>query len=226
MRLSFVVVALGSGLIACSNGSAAVESDVSTPAGGGGALVTTCSGVLAAGAHQNVEVPAGASCSIRGVTVDGNVVARENARLVVESSNIKGNIQGEKAAEVHVSGGVIGGNIQVQGGSSPDGLGVSITNGTRMTDGGIQVTQMRTGRIVITDVILEKGNLQVEDNVLTGALEIRRNRIAQNLEVRKHASAAAKTVSDNVVGQKLECAENSAPLTATGNTARDDACQR
>ena len=47
---------------------------------------------------------------------------------------------------------------------------------------------------------------------------------AQNLEFRKHQSDATKTVSDNVVGQKLECNENSAPFIATANSAGENAC--
>jgi hypothetical protein len=180
-----------------------------------------CTGVVVGGTYENIKVPGGSSCTLRNVTVTGNVIALENARLTVEDSRVDGNIQGENAAVVHVRGGRLGGILQVHEGNSPGELGVSITGGTVLTQGNIQVTKMRTGRILIADAVLEKGNLQVEENAVTGSLEVTRNRVAQNLEVRKHRGGASKIVRDNTVSQKLECKENDSPFVGGPNTAAE-----
>lgn len=221
MRSVVAVVTLYCMLSACSDGAPVMTSSTLSDQS---ALVTTCSGAISTGTHENVKVPAGSSCTLQGVTVKGNVVALENARLTIDNSTINGNVQGEKAAAVHISGGTIGGNIQIQDGWSPGELGVSITGGVRLSNGSIQVTKMATGRIVIADAIVEKGSLQLEENSVSEAVEILRNRVAQNLEFRKHLSSAAKTVSENLVGQKLECKENSPPFTAAANSAVDHHC--
>lgn len=180
-----------------------------------------CTGVVVGGTYENVTVPEGSTCTLRGVTVSGNVVALRNARLFVEDSRVDGNIQGDKAAVVHVRGGRLDGNLQMQEGVSTGELGVSITGGTVLTQGNIQVTKMRTGQIVVTDAVLEKGNLQVEENEVTTSLEIARNRVAQNLEVRKNRGGAAKVVRENTVGQKLECKENDSPFVGGPNAASE-----
>jgi hypothetical protein len=178
-----------------------------------------CTGVVVGGAYENIKVEEGATCTLRGVTVSGNVVALKDARLFVEDSRVDGNIQGENAAVVHVRGGRLGGSLQIHEGASPGELGVSITGGVLLTQGNIQITKMRTGRIVVTDAVVEKGNLQMEENAVTTALEVARNRVAQNLEVRKHGGGAAKVVRDNTVGQKLECTENDPPFVGSPNAA-------
>lgn len=180
-----------------------------------------CTGVVAGGTYENIKVEEGSTCTLRGVTVSGNVVALKNARLIVEDSRVEGNIQGENAAVVHVRGGLLGGSLQIHEGVSNGELGVSITGGTVLTQGNIQVTKMRTDRILIADAVLEKGNLQVEENAVTGSLEVARNRVAQNLEVRKHQGGAAKLVRDNTVGQKLSCKENASPFVGGPNAAAE-----
>lgn len=180
-----------------------------------------CTGVVVGGTYENIKVEDGRTCTLRGVTVTGNVVALENARLFVEDSRVDGNIQGENAAVVHVRGGRLGGSLQIHEGVSAGELGVSITGGTVLNQGNIQVTKMRTDRILIADAVLEKGNLQVEENAVTGSLEVTRNRVAQNLEVRKHHGGAAKVVRDNTVHQKLECKENESPFVGGPNAASE-----
>jgi hypothetical protein len=130
-----------------------------------------CTAIVVGGSYDNVTVPEGSTCTLRGVTVRGNVVALKNARLFVEDSRVDGNIQGENAAVVHVRGGRLGGNLQVQEGVSTGELGVSITGGTVLTQGDIQIAKVRTGQIVVADAVLDKGNLQLEENEVATGLE-------------------------------------------------------
>lgn len=226
MRHQHAFLVLVTAVAACSNGNAAAGpgADVRSIDGAATAHVTTCESTISGSTHANVKVPAGSTCGLDNVTVQGNVIALEGARVSVRGSHVRGNIQGEKAAVVRISGGVVDGSIQIQDGSSPGEDGVSITDGTLLTQGNIQITKMRTGRIIITDAVVEKGNVQLQENEVSSALDVRRNRVAQNLEVRKHRTGAVKTVSNNTVGQKLTCDENSSPFVVSANTARDSDC--
>jgi hypothetical protein len=219
-------VALALALVACGGAvdpllEPTEASDVENGANTASTDDQPCTGVVVGGTYENVTVPEGSTCTLRSVTVRGNVNALTNARLVVEDSRVDGNVQGDKAAVVHVRGGRLGGNLQVHEGSSTGEVGVSITGGTVLTQGNIQVTKMRTGQIVITDALVEKGNLQVEENELATGLELARNRVAQNLEVRKNRGAGAKVVRENTVAQKLECKENDSPFLGGPNAAAE-----
>jgi hypothetical protein len=217
--------ALALALVACGGTADPLEPTEASGVENGANTSSTddqrCTGVVVGGTYENVTVPEGSTCTLRGVTVSGNVVALKNARLFVEDSRVDGNIQGDKAAVVHVRGGRLGGNLQIQEGVSTGELGVSITGGTVLTQGNIQIMKMRTGQIVVSDAVLEKGNLQLEENEVTTGLEVARNRVAQNLEVRKHRGGAAKVVRDNTVGQKLECKENDSPFVGGPNAAAE-----
>lgn len=160
----------------------------------------------------NVFVPTGATCSLQEATVDGNVLAREGSQLYVSETQVAGNIDGVEAAVVHVEGGSLGGNIQIADGSSAGEVGASVTGGTVVTAGNIQILKMNTGTIRIADVRVEQGNIQVEENVVSSSLELVRNYVGQNLQVFKNTGSGSKVVRDNQVLQIIQCNENAAPF--------------
>lgn len=171
------------------------------------------------GSFDNVFVPEGATCAIEQSRVSGSILARDGSRLFVVGTTVDGNIDGNEAAVVQVSGGRLGGNIQVQDGSSPGELGVSVSGGTVLTQGNIQVQKMRTAGIRIDGAVLEKGNIQVQENVVDRALEVTGNRVAQNVQVFVNSGAGSKSITGNTVGQTLECKENREPFTGGPNRA-------
>jgi hypothetical protein len=175
----------------------------------------------AEGSFDNVFVPAGATCRLENSTVSGNVLAREGARLHVVNTVVDGNIDGVEARAVVVEGGRLGGSIQIADGDSPGELGAAVIGGTVLTQGNIQVIKMRTGRILITDVRLEQGNIKVEENLVGDGLEVRNNDVAQNLQVFKNGGTGPKEVRDNRVRQIAQCKENSAPFTGGPNDAAE-----
>jgi hypothetical protein len=177
-----------------------------------------CTGTLT-GTFDEVTVPAGETCTLLNSTVRGNVKALENSRLFMSNSVVRGNVQGDKASVVHVSGGTVDGDIQITDGNSPSELGASVTGGTVVTGGNIQIEKMRTGRVLVADVRVEKGNIQITENTTSGGLEILRNAVAQNLQVFKNRGAGGKAVSGNTVGQDLQCKENASPFTGGPNSA-------
>jgi hypothetical protein len=173
----------------------------------------------ASGTFANVFVPPGRTCYLQRSTVNGNVLAREGARLFVSDTRVQGNIDGVEARVVQVRGGSLGGSIQIQEGSSPGELGAAVSGGTVLTQGNITIQKMNTGTIRIADVVLQKGNIQVQENAVGSGLEIVRNRVAQNLQVFVNRGSGAKTVRGNTVGQTLECKENTSPFTGGPNRA-------
>ena len=177
-----------------------------------------CTGTLT-GTFDNVTVPVGATCTLVNSTVEGNVKALEDARLFMSDNHVRGNVEGDKARIVQVSGGTVDGNIQIKDGSSPSELGAAVTGGTVVTGGDIQIEKMSTGRVLVEDARVLKGNIQITENVAGTAIEILRNDVAQNLQVFKNRGGGSKSVTGNAVGQDLQCKENLAPFAGGPNTA-------
>lgn len=186
-----------------------------------------CTGTLT-GSFDEVIVPVGATCTLAGSTVKGNVKALENARLFMSDTHVGGNVEGDKAAVVQVSGGTVDGNIQIKDGTSSGELGAAVTGGTIVTGGDIQIEKMNTARILVADARVLKGNIQIVENSTSGSLEILRNHVAGNLQVFKNRGGGNKVVSGNTVSQDLQCKENSSPFTGGPNSAgeTEDQCFR
>lgn len=173
------------------------------------------------GTFANVFVPAGATCYLQNATVNGNVLAREQARLYVSNTYVQGNVDGVEARLVHVEGGSLGGSIQIADGSSPGELGAAVFGGTVLTQGNIQIIKMNTGSIRIADVRLEKGNIKVEDNVTGTGLEVLRSYVAQNIQVNKNRGDGSQAVRDNRVLQIVQCKENTPAFQGGPNNAAE-----
>jgi len=173
------------------------------------------------GSFENVIVPEGRTCTITRSTVSGNILAKDGARLYVFETTTQGNIDGVEADLVHVRAGSLGGSIQVQDGDNRSLVGVKIYGGTVLTQGNITIQKMNTGTISITDAVLRKGNIQVQDNRTATRLEILRNRVAQNLQVFVNTGTTTKVVRGNTVGSTLSCKDNQLPFIGRPNVAGD-----
>ena len=179
-----------------------------------------CSGTFT-GTFENVYVREGATCTLTGATVKGNILAKDRARLFVLETTTGGNIDGVEAAILQVRGGRLEGSIQAQDGQSAGEVGFRVYGGTVLSQGNITVQKMNTGTISITDAVLVKGNIQVQENRTGTRLELLRNRVAQNLEVFVNSGSSAKEVAGNTVSQKLSCKDNSLPFIGRPNSAGD-----
>jgi hypothetical protein len=177
-----------------------------------------CRGTVT-GTFANVVVPAGATCNLQGSTVNGNVLARERSRLLVSDTRVAGNIDGVAARTVQVKGGSVGGNIHVGDGLSAAELGAAVYGGTVLTQGNIRIRRMNTGAIRIADVKLKNGSIKVEENFVGLSLNVVRNYVAQDIEVRRNRGGGQKTVRDNQVLQNIKCQENTAPFVGGPNQA-------
>lgn len=64
---------------------------------------TTCQGTLGAVTVDNLRVPIGQTCTLRGTKVQGTIKVESNARLNASRVRVIGNIQAENAANVRVT---------------------------------------------------------------------------------------------------------------------------
>jgi hypothetical protein len=147
---------------------------------------TTCRGTLGAVTVDNLRVPQGGSCTLKGTRVEGTVKVENRATLRASNIAVKGNIQAEGAANVVVSNSTVGGSVQiVQGGAaSIDGTRI---NGDILFDSNSK--KLAAGRNFVG------GNIQAFQN--TGGVAISRNTVDGNLQCK--ANKPAPTGGGNIV---------------------------
>jgi hypothetical protein len=197
---------------------------------------TPCVGVLA-GTHDNVVVPPGATCSLLGATVRGNVKALANSRLVIDNSTVHGDVDGDGADSVQVNNSTVDGNVTITGGGPaalpvpPGGLPCTVTTnvceaavGNTTVGGNVHILRMvgsvRVGSILMPafGALFEFGNVQVEDNFIPAGddLVIAFNTIPHNLQVYKNTGPGSKTVSNNTA-DTIQCFDNGPPFVGGPN---------
>jgi len=174
---------------------------------------------------DNLRVPQGATCTLNGTHVDGNIEVRSNATLHAYLVRVQGNIQSDGGAAIHVyhtsrvggsiqadnvgqvsvhPGTLVIGNVQIKTSGSAAITGVEI-------DGDLQFDANREGLVADRNTI--EGNLQAFQN--TGKLLVTANTIDGNLQCK--ANAPAPVGWSNVVNGNLEdqCATFDAPPPTT-----------
>lgn len=83
-----------------------------------------CAGAIA-GTHDNVVVPPGATCTMTGATVRGNLIVLTQGAVWATNSNVHGNIEATKPRYVWLDGNTVGGRVWVkETGPAPDALPV------------------------------------------------------------------------------------------------------
>lgn len=79
----------------------------------------TCRGSIGATSVDDLRVPRGATCTLTGTQVGGNVTVANGATLVARRVDVEGNVQAEGHAKVVVRRSAVDGSIQlVQGGAA------------------------------------------------------------------------------------------------------------
>jgi hypothetical protein len=153
----------------------------SIPTSDGGSSVVpgadgTCQGFLGAVTVENLEVPQGASCTLDGTRVQGNIFVRNGASLTAQRVTVIGNIQAEGARLIEVlASSTVGGSIQLKQGGSARVESVIVTgdiqfesnNGVlsaanNQVGGNIQVFQNAGGVTIANNFV--NGNLQCKEN--------------------------------------------------------------
>jgi hypothetical protein len=152
-----------------------------------------CTGVIEAVVVPDVVVPAGATCTLVGTQVDGNVRVGPGATLLASGVTVDGDVEGERAAGVEVTeASRIGGDVQLQ----QDGGWATLRDVT--IDGDVEWEGQ--GGALHAEGNTIGGNLQADDN--RGGVHLAGNRIDGDLECEHNDPAPGG--SGNAVGGDTE----------------------
>jgi hypothetical protein len=136
-----------------------------------------CTRTVGARTLDNVKVPAGKTCTLRGTTVKGTIKVNRNARLFAVGVRVVGNVQGENARRVEVRGGSrVGGSVQVVQGRRAFVKRVRV-NGDILFDEQRRLVEARRNRV--------GGNIQAFQN--TGGVVIKNNIVDGNLQCKENS---------------------------------------
>jgi hypothetical protein len=111
-----------------------------------------CRGTIGAARVDSIVVPQGASCTLDGTRVRGNVQVEEGATLTATGVIVQGNVQADGAMSVSLTDSRVRGNVSIQ---------------------------RSTGAVTVTGTTIQ-GSLQADEN--TGGVTIADNRIGNNLQ--------------------------------------------
>jgi cytoskeletal protein CcmA (bactofilin family) len=244
MVLALVVAACGGGSTGPLDGAVVAEAtgmsgSAGTSGTGNGPATAVnperCNGRIGAVTVEKVVVPSGATCTLEGTRVQGNVTVRTEAILVAVGVRVDGNIQAEDARRVEVvAQSYVDGNIQVKrrafalveestidGDLQVEERGASLEAWGNVIGGDLQVKEAEGALIEDNQV---EGNLQLEEN--RRVLAAFRNDVLGNFQVFKN-SGGVELVS-NWIRQNLQCKENRPAPFGGGNVAgeKEDQCAR
>jgi hypothetical protein len=164
---------------------------------------TICDGSLGDVTVDNLLVPDGASCSLRGTRVEGTVKVGTGASLKAGGLHVIGNVQGEGAASVKLFKSFVGGSVQlVQGGAA-------LVKGNHV-DGDILFDSNDGGSAAFRNDV--GGNVQAFQN--KGGVGIAKNHIDGNLQCKENEPAprgGANVVQGNAEDQCASLANGGPP---------------
>ena len=155
----------------------------------------SCSGTIGAEAVEEVEVPPGATCTLQGTSVGGNITVDSGGTLFAHGVSTDGDVEAEGARVVDVSESVIGGNVQIKAGGS------STVRGTRI-DGDLK-WESQSGPLDATGNTIG-GNLQADEN--GGGLKVSANHLNGDLECAENNPPPAGRGNAAVGSSEGQCA--------------------
>ncbi len=136
----------------------------------------TCRGSIGARTVDNLRVPDGATCTLRGTTVKGTIKVERNAVLFAYGVRVIGNVQAENSRQVVVADGSrVGGSIQVvQSGVAK--VRDSRINGNILFDDNSGLNVARRN-VVGADVqaFQNTGGVRIYNNLIDGNLQCKEN---------------------------------------------------
>jgi len=151
-----------------------------------------CRGEIGARTLDDVRVPSGATCILRGTLIEGQLRVGTNATLKAYGIRVKGDVQGEGSTRVVVrNSSRVGGNIQVVQSAAVRVLDSRI-NGGILVDENDRLNEIRRNVV--------GGNVQAFQN--TGGVAIAGNRIDGNLQCKENRPAP--TGGGNIVDGSKE----------------------
>jgi hypothetical protein len=136
----------------------------------------TCRGTIGAVTLDNIRVPQGATCTLKGTTAKGTVKVERGATLYASGVRVIGNVQAEGARRVNVvAQSTVGGSVQiVQGGAAR--VANSRVNADILYDENaayLEVLRNRIGGNV--QAFKNTGGVKISGNVIDGNLQCKEN---------------------------------------------------
>lgn len=196
---------------------------------------TECSGTLT-GTYAAVVVPDGATCTLDGATVKGNVTLGVGATLMADGATVRLNVKGVDAKTVQLIDTAVWGQIHLRRTTGPIIIGTAGCKVDPIADGNINL-QNNFGPIAIcmmtvkNNIILHNNhktigvfgntvgnNIQVVGNN-NKAIRLRVNTVGGNLLMKGNLVSVAFQVKDNSMGGSAQCTGNDLAPTGSGNTA-------
>jgi hypothetical protein len=137
---------------------------------------TVCRGNIGSKTLDNVKVPQGESCTLKGTKVKGTIKVKSGAHLEAANVNVIGNVQGENAHNVIIrKSSRVGGSVQVV-----QGKRARVANSTVKGD---ILYDEQSGKVIIRGTTVG-GNVQAFQN--TGGVHIKSNVIDGNLQCKEN----------------------------------------
>lgn len=136
-----------------------------------------CRGTIGSITVDNLKVPDGASCSLNGTRIKGNIVVGSNSSLFATSIRVVGNIQAENATRVNVGGtSSVGGSIQVKQGRAASIIGATINGSLQMesNSGALSARGNKIGSDL--QAFQNRGGVLIQSNRIGGNLQCKENR--------------------------------------------------
>jgi hypothetical protein len=189
--------------------TAAVLAFVSLAPAAGAATDTPCVGTLPPGTYENVVVPPGASCTLEGSVVEGNVKAFEGSRLTMLGNDVRGNVEAWRAIQVGIGcpsfpGGpcpgapnVVAGNVELREIGIPPMPATIGTESVRLCGNAVG------GDILVVDG--RAGNVEVGTSGFTACTG---NTVGGDVIVQGNPQGSGTRVGNNVVGGNILLLEN------------------
>lgn len=201
-------------LVGVLSGAACVASLVGpTVASASAATTTVCTGTLT-GSYDRLVVPAGATCTLQGATVTGNVTVNGGGSLVTMNTTIGGNVMSRGAETVRLINTSVSGNIMV---SRTTGVVRIGSKGCRVDPqaAGNLMLKWNLGNVAVCDMSIGH-NLAVFGTA--GRVGLYRNTVGNNTLVFRNTGLANRVRSNTIRGN-LNCRGNTNKVISARNSA-------
>ena len=183
-----------------------------------------CDGVFSGGSFEDdVAVPDGATCTLDGTRVKGNLKVLSGGALVATGARLRNDLQAKEARYLQILNTRIAGNVQLDATSDvPPSAAANQVCGSKI-GGDLQLVENRAPFEIGCDSGNQvKGNLQIsQSEIADGTIVVTNNRIRGDLQYQANTTSAGADLSNNRVRQNLQCTDNEPPPMGAGNTAGD-----
>jgi hypothetical protein len=138
----------------------------------------SCRGTLGRVSLDNLRVPQGATCKLKGTRLNGTITVQRGATLIANRARINGNVQAENARNVVVRRSRVGGSIQVKQGGGATVAGSRVIHDIQFDANGrlLRAHRNRVGGSI--QVVGNSGGASIVRNVINGNLDCKENRPA------------------------------------------------